>query len=67
MMQHNNGILIMGSATPDVTTFYRAQHHDLTYLHMPNRIMGIASTLRTIRSGKGHAQVSRAASGRAHH
>lgn len=40
MMQHNNGVLIMGSATPDVTSFYRAQHHDLTYLHLPNRIMG---------------------------
>jgi len=40
MMQQRNGILIMGSATPDVATFYRAQHHDLTYLHLPNRIMG---------------------------
>jgi primosomal protein N' (replication factor Y) len=40
MMRHNNGVLILGSATPDVETFYRAQCGELHYLHLPSRIMG---------------------------
>jgi primosomal protein N' len=40
MMRHNDGILILGSATPDVETVYRAQRGDIEYLHLPNRIMG---------------------------
>ncbi|MDQ7025001.1 MAG: primosomal protein N' [Anaerolineae bacterium] len=36
----NHATLILGSATPDIETFYRAQKGDLTYLHLPNRIMG---------------------------
>lgn len=40
MMQLNNGVMILGSATPDVSTYYRAQAGDLTYLHLPSRIMG---------------------------
>ena len=36
----NDGVLILGSATPDVETYYRAQNGELTYLHLPQRIMG---------------------------
>lgn len=40
MMIQRGGVLILGSATPDVSTFYRAQHNEIGYLHLPNRIMG---------------------------
>ncbi len=40
MMKLANGTLILGSATPDLETYYRAQKGDLTYLHLPNRIIG---------------------------
>ncbi|MFN8371601.1 MAG: primosomal protein N' [Anaerolineae bacterium] len=40
LMRDNDGVLILGSATPDVETFYRAQRGELRYLHLPNRIMG---------------------------
>ncbi|MEO8608587.1 MAG: primosomal protein N' [Chloroflexota bacterium] len=40
MMRQNNGVLILGSATPDLETVYRAQQGDLTLLRMPSRIMG---------------------------
>ena len=40
MMRQNNGVLILGSATPDLETVYRAQQGDLTLLRMPTRIMG---------------------------
>ncbi len=40
MMRRNNGALILGSATPSVETYFRAQRGDLTYLHLPDRIMG---------------------------
>ena len=36
----NDALVILGSATPDMETYYRAQKGELTYLHMPNRIMG---------------------------
>jgi primosomal protein N' (replication factor Y) (superfamily II helicase) len=36
----NDAALILGSATPDVSTRYRADKGELTYLHMPSRIMG---------------------------
>lgn len=36
----NEATLILGSATPAIETFYRAQKGDLQYLHMPARIMG---------------------------
>ncbi len=32
--------VILGSATPDLETFYRAQRGELDYLHLPSRIMG---------------------------
>ncbi|MBC7812859.1 MAG: primosomal protein N', partial [Burkholderiales bacterium] len=40
MMRRNGGVLIMGSATPDVESRFRAERGDLQYVHLPNRIMG---------------------------
>ena len=40
MMRRNRGVLIVGSATPDLETSYRARRGDLSLLKMPNRIMG---------------------------
>ena len=40
MMRDNQGVLIMGSATPDVETMFRAIRGDIHYLHLPDRIMG---------------------------
>jgi primosomal protein N' (replication factor Y) len=42
MMNNNGGVVILGSATPDLETFHRAhdRESDLTYLHLPDRIMG---------------------------
>ena len=36
----NEATVIHGSATPDVETYHRANKGELTYLHMPDRIMG---------------------------
>lgn len=36
----NDALLILGSATPDVETYFRAKRGELVYLHMPNRITG---------------------------
>lgn len=42
MMDNNDGAVILGSATPDLETFHRAHdpESDLTYMHLPDRIMG---------------------------
>lgn len=40
MMRQNKGVLILGSATPDVERVYRAQRGELTLLQLPTRIMG---------------------------
>ena len=40
MMRQNNGVLILGSATPDLETVYRAERGELQRLHLPTRIMG---------------------------
>jgi|GEM_PF-5796 len=40
MMRQNDGVLILGSATPDLETVYRAEQGDFTYLRLPTRIMG---------------------------
>ena len=40
MMRLCNGILILGSATPDLETVYRAQQGELALLRLPTRIMG---------------------------
>jgi primosomal protein N' (replication factor Y) len=44
MLSHSGGTLILGSATPDVTTVYRAQQGDITYLRLPNRVIVPRST-----------------------
>ena len=40
LMRLRAGVLILGSATPDLRTWYRAQKGEFTYLRLPNRIMG---------------------------
>jgi len=40
LMQSRNGTVILGSATPDIATYYRAQKGHYEYLHLPQRIMG---------------------------
>ncbi|MEQ9030040.1 MAG: primosomal protein N' [Aggregatilineales bacterium] len=45
LMRENGGTLILGSATPDVGTYYRATRGDMTYLHLPERIMGHRKTI----------------------
>lgn len=40
MADLNDAVLILGSATPALETFYRAQHQELGYLHLPQRIIG---------------------------
>lgn len=40
LMARNRGALILGSATPDLQSYHRAQQGHFTYLRLPNRIMG---------------------------
>jgi primosomal protein N' (replication factor Y) len=40
LMRLDNGVLILGSATPDVGSVFRARRGDIHYVHLPNRIMG---------------------------
>lgn len=40
MMRMAHGTLILGSATPDLETYYRAQKGDLRLLSLPSRIIG---------------------------
>jgi len=40
MMRANKGVLLMGSATPDLETFYRSERGALMRLTLPTRIMG---------------------------
>lgn len=40
MMRQNNGVLILGSATPDLETVYRAGKKEFRALILPTRIMG---------------------------
>jgi len=40
MMRRNNGIVIVGSATPDIETSYRAERGEVEKLELPRRIMG---------------------------
>lgn len=40
LMRLYGGVLILGSATPDLETMYRAQRGELHYLHLPRRIIG---------------------------
>jgi primosomal protein N' (replication factor Y) (superfamily II helicase) len=40
MMRDNGGVLILGSATPDIEVYFRARRGEIAYLHLPERIMG---------------------------
>lgn len=40
MMRQTDGVLILGSATPELQTYFRAQRGDIRLLELPNRIMG---------------------------
>ncbi|MDE2950024.1 MAG: primosomal protein N' [Chloroflexota bacterium] len=40
IMTRKGGVLILGSATPDLQSWYRAQKDGLIYLRLPKRIMG---------------------------
>lgn len=40
MANAHHAVLILGSATPDIGTYERAQHGNIGYLHLPQRIMG---------------------------
>lgn len=40
MVRQNSGILILGSATPDVETAYRVERGEVGKLELPRRIMG---------------------------
>lgn len=40
MMRRNHGVLILGSATPDLESAFRAERGELQLLRLPSRIMG---------------------------
>ncbi|MCB9450659.1 MAG: primosomal protein N' [Anaerolineaceae bacterium] len=40
MMRQNHGVLLLGSATPDVETMHRAIWEDMQLIRLPSRIMG---------------------------
>ena len=40
MMRRNNGVVILGSATPDIETTYRVERGAVEKLELPRRIMG---------------------------
>ena len=46
MMRANDGILLLGSATPDVETYFHALRGDLRLLRLPQRIMGHRQRIR---------------------
>jgi primosomal protein N' (replication factor Y) len=39
MMQLTRGTVLLGSATPDEVTYYRATHNQYTLLHLPDRVI----------------------------
>ena len=39
MMKRNNGLVILGSATPDVASYFRAEQGEFALLEMPKRIL----------------------------
>ncbi|MFQ3536260.1 MAG: primosomal protein N' [Aggregatilineales bacterium] len=45
LMRLQHGVTILGSATPDVVTTFRARRGELTYLRLPNRVVVLPSQL----------------------
>lgn len=43
LMRLQHGVTILGSATPDVVTTFRARRGELTYLRLPNRVVVLPS------------------------
>lgn len=39
LMRQNQGTVILGSATPDVTSMFRAEQGEFIYLHLPDRVL----------------------------
>ncbi len=39
LMRQNHGTVILGSATPDVTSMFRAEQGEFIYLHLPDRVL----------------------------
>ncbi|HRE46900.1 MAG TPA: primosomal protein N', partial [Aggregatilineales bacterium] len=39
LVRETGGVLILGSATPDITTTFRARRGDMTYLTLPQRVV----------------------------
>ena len=46
LVETNGATLLLGSATPDISSMYRSRQGELTYLHLPQRIMGHPSVIR---------------------
>ena len=46
LAQRNGAVLVLGSATPDLGSWYRAQRGRFKYLHLPKRIMGHRRRIR---------------------
>lgn len=40
MMRRDGGVVIVGSATPDIETYYRSEQGEIVRLELPRRIMG---------------------------
>lgn len=40
IVEQNDAVLVLGSATPDIERFYQAKNGLYTYLSLPNRILG---------------------------
>jgi primosomal protein N' (replication factor Y) len=53
LMRRNDGVLILGSATPDLESAFRARRGDLHLLEMPNRIMGHRSRILELSEREG--------------
>ncbi len=53
MMRRNDGLLILGSATPDLESAFRARRGDMQLLEMPNRIMGHRSRILELSEREG--------------
>jgi len=46
------GVCLMGSATPDVTSYHQAKSGKWQYLHLPARILAHADTIRTYQANQ---------------